>query len=87
MLVKNQFFLPFPLLLIFFLWSVFIILEKPDLAWPGMASDPVQANPHPSMRNGCRCVIEPGVSVEEVLVVVGELVGFENILSASRRPW
>ncbi len=49
-----------------------------------MASDPVQANPHLSMRNGCRCVTEPGVSVEEVLAVVGELVGFENILSASR---
>ncbi len=32
MLVKNQFFLPFSLLS-FFLWSVFIILEKPDLAW------------------------------------------------------
>ncbi len=54
------------------------------LSRDGMASDPVQANPHLSMRNGCRCVTEPGVSVEEVLVMVGELVGFENILSASR---
>lgn len=49
-----------------------------------MAYDPVQVNPHLSMRNGCRCVAEPGVSVEDALVVVGELVGFENILSASR---
>lgn len=49
-----------------------------------MASDTAQVNPHVSMRNGCRCVVEPGVSVEDVLVVVGELIGFENILSASR---
>lgn len=45
-----------------------------------MASDPAQV----SMRNGCRCVPELGVSVEDVLVVVGELIGFDNILSASR---
>ncbi|KAI2644690.1 NLR family CARD domain-containing protein 3 [Labeo rohita] len=34
--------------------------------------------------NILRCVHEPGISVEDVLVVVGELVGFENIPSASR---
>ncbi len=57
-----------PLLFLFFLWSVFSILEKNDrsfkphaaLSRDGMASDPVQANPHLSMRNGCRCVTEPG---------------------------
>ncbi len=49
-----------------------------------MASDPVQANPHLSMQNGCRCVTRPGVSVEEEPVELGEWVGFENILSASR---
>lgn len=49
-----------------------------------MASDPVQGLPHLSRRNGCRCVPELGVSVEEVLVAVGEVVGFDHILSASR---
>lgn len=30
-----------------------------------MASDPAQVNPHVSMRNGCRCVLQPGVSEED----------------------
>ncbi len=33
---------------------------------------------------GCRCVPDPGVTVEELLLVIGEQVGFENIVSASR---
>ncbi len=37
-----------------------------------------------SLRHGVRCVPEAGVSVEEVLVAVGEQVGYSNIVSASR---
>lgn len=37
-----------------------------------------------SLRNGCRCASDPGVTVEELLLVVGKQVGFDNILSASR---
>ncbi len=35
-----------------------------------------------SLRHGVRCV--PVASVEDVLVAVGEQIGFENIVSASR---
>ncbi len=49
-----------------------------------MASIPGQTPPNLSLRNGCRCVPEPGVTIEELLVVVGERVGFDNIVSASR---
>lgn len=49
-----------------------------------MASVPVQGTPSLSLRNGCRCVPDPGVTVEELLLVIGEQVGFENIISASR---
>ncbi len=49
-----------------------------------MASIPGQTPPNLSLRNGCRCVPEPGVTIEELLVVVGEQVGFDNIVSASR---
>lgn len=49
-----------------------------------MASEVRQGASHLSLRNGCRCVPELGVSVEDVLEVVGELVGFDKILSASR---
>lgn len=49
-----------------------------------MAADPEQGTPSLSLRNGCRCVPEPGVTVEELLLIFGEQVGFENILSASR---
>ncbi|KAL7838651.1 hypothetical protein AOLI_G00270550 [Acnodon oligacanthus] len=37
-----------------------------------------------SLRHGVRCVPESGVTVEEVLLAVGEQVGCENIYSASR---
>lgn len=37
-----------------------------------------------SLRNGCRCVPDPVVSVEDMLLVFGEKIGFENIVSASR---
>lgn len=37
-----------------------------------------------SLRNGFRCVPEPTASIEDVLVVVGDQVGHENINSASR---
>ncbi len=50
----------------------------------GMASVPVQGMPSLSLCNGCRCVPDPGVTVEELLLVIGEQVGFENIVSASR---
>lgn len=49
-----------------------------------MASVPNQGTQGLSLRNGCRCTPEPGVTVEELLLVVGEQVGFENIISASR---
>ncbi len=49
-----------------------------------MASPSVQGTPLLSLRNGCRCVPEPGVIVEDVLLVVGEQIGFDNIVSASR---
>ncbi|KAK3530306.1 hypothetical protein QTP86_023918 [Hemibagrus guttatus] len=49
----------------------------------GMAAAPAQGTPTLSLRNGCRCVPEPSVSVE-MLEVVTEQVGFDNILSASR---
>lgn len=37
-----------------------------------------------SLRHGVRCVPEAGVSVEEVLVAIGEQVGYDNVVSASR---
>ncbi|XP_026054630.1 uncharacterized protein LOC113040526 [Carassius auratus] len=49
-----------------------------------MASVPVQGTPTLSLRNGCKCVPEAGVTVEELLLVIGEQVGFDNIISASR---
>lgn len=51
----------------------------------GMAAAPMQGTPPVlSLRNGCRCASDPGVTVEELLLVVGKQVGFDNILSASR---
>jgi len=49
-----------------------------------MASVPTPGTPTLSLRNGCRCVPEPGVTVEDLLLVIGEQVDFENIISASR---
>lgn len=37
-----------------------------------------------ALRNGYRCVPEPGVTIEELLVAVGEQLGFDNIVFASR---
>lgn len=37
-----------------------------------------------SLRHGIRCVPAQGVTVEDVLLAVGELIGYENISSASR---
>ncbi|KAK3513914.1 hypothetical protein QTP70_032840 [Hemibagrus guttatus] len=37
-----------------------------------------------SLRHGFRCVPEESVMVEDVLIALGEKVGFENIISASR---
>ncbi len=55
------------------------------MAWfAGMASPLVQGSPSLSLRNGCRCVPEPGVIAEDVLLVVGGQIGFDNIVSASR---
>lgn len=62
-----------------------MFLKTRRLAWfAGMASPSVQGSPPLSLRNGCRCVPEPGVIVEDVLLVVGGQIGFDNIVSASR---
>lgn len=50
----------------------------------GMVSVPVQGTPTLSLRNGCKCVPEAGATVEELLLVIGEQVVFENIILASR---
>lgn len=36
-----------------------------------------------SLRHGFRCVPEASVMVEDVLLAVGEQIGYENIISAS----
>ncbi len=48
-----------------------------------MASTPVEEEPSLSLRNGFRCVPEAGNTIEQVLLVTGEQVGHENIISAS----
>ena len=40
--------------------------------------------PSLSLRNGFRCVPEDNATVEDVLIAVGDQIGHENILSASR---
>ncbi|MGH0128140.1 UNVERIFIED_CONTAM: hypothetical protein FKN15_061448 [Acipenser sinensis] len=37
-----------------------------------------------SRRHGVSCLPDTGVSVEECLLAVGEVFGYENIVSASR---
>lgn len=37
-----------------------------------------------SLHNGCNCVPEAGLTVEDLLVVVGQKVGFDNIISGSQ---
>jgi hypothetical protein len=37
-----------------------------------------------SLRHGIRCVPAQGITVEDVLLAVGEKVGYENLTSASR---
>ncbi len=49
-----------------------------------MASLPGERAPSPSLRHGVRCVPEQEVTVESVLLAVGEQIGCENISSASR---
>ncbi|KAI2646057.1 Transposon TX1 uncharacterized 82 kDa protein [Labeo rohita] len=49
-----------------------------------MASLPGERAPSLSLRHGVRCVPEQGVTVESVLLAVGEQIGCENISSASR---
>lgn len=49
-----------------------------------MASVNAQGTPALSLRNGCRCVPEAGVTVEDLLLIIGDKLGFENIVSASR---
>ncbi len=49
-----------------------------------MAAVPAQGTACLSLRNGCRCVPEAGVTVEDLLVAVGQKVGFDNIISGSR---
>lgn len=49
-----------------------------------MASLVTGGEPPVSRRHGVRCVPAQGVSVEDVLLAVGEEVGYDNISSASR---
>ncbi len=49
-----------------------------------MASLPGERAPSPSLRHGVRCVPEQEVTVESVLLAVGEQIGCENLSSASR---
>lgn len=49
-----------------------------------MATTNKQGTSNLSLRNGCRCVPEPGVTVEEILLIIGDKLGFDNIVSASR---
>ncbi len=59
------------------------IKNKKGTGW-GMAAVPAQGTACLSLRNGCRCVPEAGVTVEDLLVAVGQKVGFDNIISGSR---
>lgn len=49
-----------------------------------MASLPAEGAACLSLRHGVRCMAEPGVSVEDVLLAAGEQIGYDNICSASR---
>lgn len=49
-----------------------------------MASRPEGGEAPPSLRHGVRCEVESSVAVEEVLLSIGEQVGYDNISSASR---
>ena len=49
----------------------------------GMSSDSESDDDSLSPENGFRCVPEPSVDLEELLLAVGEIVGCENIVSAS----
>lgn len=49
-----------------------------------MASLPEGGAASLSLRHGVRCVVEPGVTVEDVLLAAGEQIGYDNICSASR---
>lgn len=61
-----------------------LLVKTSHVVWfAGMASPPVQGTPPLSLQNGCRCVPEPGVNVENMLLVV-EQIGFDKIVSASR---
>lgn len=40
--------------------------------------------PRPSIRHGVRFMTDPGVTMEEALIAVGEQVGFEKVYSAAR---
>lgn len=49
-----------------------------------MASLVDERTPSLSLRHGVKCMTEQGVKVEDVLIAVGEQIGCENIVSASR---
>ncbi len=49
-----------------------------------MASTPAGVASPVSLRHGIRCVPAQGITVEDVLLAIGEKVGYENITSASR---
>lgn len=49
-----------------------------------MASSPIRGAPSLSLSHRVRCVPDPGKTVGEVLVGVGEQVSYVNVFSASR---
>lgn len=49
-----------------------------------MASLPEEGAASLSLRHGIRCMAEPVVTVEDVLLTAREQIGYENISSASR---
>ncbi len=49
-----------------------------------MASRPEGGEEPLSLRHGVRCEVESSAAVEEVLLSIGEQIGYENISSASR---
>lgn len=49
-----------------------------------MASLPGERTPGLSIKNGCKVFSDQGFTVEDVLLAMGEIVGHENIASASR---
>ncbi len=65
-------------------YNIDSVVRKVYFFSPVHATVQVQGAPSLSLCNGCRCVPNPGVTVEEFLLIIGGKVGFENIVSASQ---